>query len=332
MLRSANLPAAWPQRLRCALSLGMLLMASGMAAAEYPDRAVKVVVPATAGDGSDLLARALSKSLGDALGQPFVVDNKTGAGGSIGANIVAKSPANGYTLFLANGSSHGVTPGLYPKLPYDSVQDFSPIALIATTPNLLVVNAATGPRSYAEFVQLARQQPGKVTIASAGSGSLSHLSAELLKSSASLDLLHVPYKGAAPGVTDLLAGQVQSMIINIPTVLPLIRSGKLRALAATSSRRSAELPDVPTLAESGLPGYETVAWFGLLAPAGTPPAIVAQLHAQVQKSLQQAEIRETLSRLGAEGSGMGPRDFSAFIRSEIAKYSAVIKSAAIKVE
>lgn len=310
----------------------LMLLATGLAAAQYPERPVKLVVPATAGDGSDLLARALAKSMGDALGQPIVVDNRPGAGGSIGANIVAKAPPNGYTLFLANGSSHGVTPGLYAKLPYDSIQDFSPIALIATAPNVLVVNAAQGPRTYAEFVQLARSQPGKVTIASAGSGSISHLSAELLKSSAGIDLLHVPYKGAAPAMTDLLAGQVQAMIINIPTVLPLIRSGKLRALAATSAKRATELPDVPTLAESGLTGYETVAWFGLLAPAHTPANIVQQLQAQVQKSLLQPELRETLSRLGAEGSGMGAREFQAYIKSEIAKYSAVIKNAGIKVD
>ncbi|MES2189807.1 MAG: tripartite tricarboxylate transporter substrate binding protein [Pseudomonadota bacterium] len=314
------------------LTGSVFILASTMAIAQYPDRPVKLVVPATAGDGSDLLARALAKSMGEAMGQPFTVDNKPGAGGSIGANIVAKSPANGYTLFLANGSSHGVTPGLYPKLPYDSVQDFSPVALIATAPNLLVVNAATGIQSYADFVRLARQQPGKVTIASAGSGSLSHLSGELLKSSAGIDLLHVPYKGAAPAVTDLMGGQVQSMIINIPTVLPFIRSGKLRALAVTSTRRSSELPDVPTLAESGLTGYETVAWFGLLAPASTPPQIVLQLQAQVQKSLQQPEIRETLNRMGADASGMGPSGFAAFIKSEIARYSAVIKSAGVKVD
>jgi tripartite-type tricarboxylate transporter receptor subunit TctC len=313
--------------------LGALLFSvTTLAAAQYPDKPVKLVVPATAGDGSDLLARALAKSLGDALGQPFIVDNKPGAGGSIGANMVAKSPANGYTLFLANGSSHGVTPGLYSKLPYDSVQDFSPIALIATAPNLLVVNTATGLQSYADFVRLARQQPGKVTIASAGSGSLSHLSSELLKSSAGIDLLHVPYKGAAPAMTDLMGGQIQSMIINIPTVLPFIRSGKLKPLAVTSAKRSPELPDVPTLAESGLTGYETVAWFGLLAPANTPPQIVQQLQAQVQKSLLQPDIRDTLARMGADASGLGSRDFATFIKSEIAKYSAVIKSAGIKVD
>lgn len=311
---------------------GSLLVLGGIAMAQYPSRPVKIVVPATAGDGSDLLARSLAKSLGDALGQPFVVDNKPGAGGSIGANTVAKAAADGYTLFLANGSSHGVTPGLYAKLPYDSVQDFSPIALIATAPNLLVVNASMGLRSYADFVRLARQQPGKITIASAGSGSLSHLSAELLKSSAGLDLLHVPYKGAAPALTDLMGSQVQSMIINIPTVLPFIRSGKLKALAVTSAKRSPELPEVPTLAESGVAGYETVAWFGLLAPAHTPPDVVHKLHAQVQQALLLPEIRENLARLGAEPSGLGPREFSAYIKSEIAKYSAVIKSAAIKVD
>lgn len=303
----------------------------GLAAAEYPERPIRIVVPSPAGDGSDVLARALSKAMGESMGQSFVIDNKPGAGGSIGAQQVARAAPDGYTLFLANASSHGVTPGLYPNLPYDSVADFTPVALIATAPNVLVVRADAGIASYADYVRQARQQPGKLTIASAGSGSLSHLSAELLRSSAGLDLLNVPYKGAAPALTDIMGGQVLSLIINIPSVLPHIANKRLVPLAVTSARRAAALPDVPTLIESGVSGYDTVAWFGLLAPARTPPEVLQKLHAQLQQALRQPEVRDTLTRLGAESSGAGPREFGAFMRSEMAKYATVIKNAAIKI-
>lgn len=308
-----------------------LALGCGLAAAEYPERPIRIVVPSPAGDGSDVLARALSKAMGESMGQAFVIDNKPGAGGSIGAQQVARSAPDGYTLFLANASSHGVTPGLYPSLPYDSVADFAPVALIATAPNLLVVRADAGIASYADYVRQARQQPGKLTIASAGSGSLSHLSAELLRSSAGLDLLHVPYKGAAPALTDIMGGQVLSIIINIPSVLPHIANKRLVPLAVTSAKRAVALPDVPTLMESGVSGYDTVAWFGLLAPARTPPEVVQKLHLQLQQALRQPEVRDTVTRLGAESSGAGPQEFGTFIRSEMAKYAAVIKSASIKI-
>ena len=314
------------------MMVGAAGLTSNMAWAQYPTKSVRIVVPATAGDGSDVLGRTLGKAMGELLGQTFVIENRPGAGGSIGADAVAKAAPDGYTIFLGNGSSHGVTPGLYAKLPYDSINDFAPIGLIASAANVLVVNAAMAANSYADFARIAREQPGKVTIASAGNGSLSHLSVELLKSSARIDLLHVPYKGAAPGVTDVTAGQVQAMIINIPTVLPLIKAGKLRALAVTSARRAATLPEAPTLAESGLAGYETLAWFGLLAPARTPPEVVATLHQTLQKALARTEVREALARMGADASGIGPAEFGAFIKSEIAKYSRVIKDAGIKID
>ena len=302
------------------------------ALAQYPARAVKIVVPSTAGDGSDVLARTLAKAMGESLGQQFVIENKPGAGGSIGADSVAKATPDGYTLFLGNGSSHGVTPSLYARLPYDSINDFAPIALISTAANVLVVGSGVPVASYADFAKLAREQPGRVTIASAGNGSLSHLSVELLRSMARLDLLHVPYKGAAPGIADVAGGQVQAMIINIPSVMPLVKAGKLKALAATSARRPTSLPEVPTLAESGVTGYETLAWFGLLAPAKTSPEIITLLHREVQKALARPDVRETLARLGSEPSGSGPVDFLTFIKSEIAKYGKVIRDAGIKVE
>ena len=308
------------------------LFASAAASAQYPVKPIRIVVPATAGDGSDVLARTLARAMGESLGQQFVIDNKPGAGGSIAADSVAKAAPDGYTVFLGNGSSHGVTPGLYPRLPYDSVNDFAAVALISTAANVLVTHATMPAATYADFARLAREQPGRLTIASAGNGSLSHLSVELLKSMAKIDLLHVPYKGAAPGVADVAGGQVQAMIINIPTVIPLIKAGKLKALAVTSGKRAAALPEVPTLAESWLPGYETLAWFGLLAPAKTAPEIVAQLQREVRKALARPDVRETLARLGSEPSGLGPAEFTLFIKSEIAKYSKIIKDAGIKVE
>ena len=319
-------------RLIAAAVYGIALLGAGTVSAQYPAKPVRIVVPATAGDGSDVLGRTLGKAMGELLGQTFVIENRPGAGGSIGADAVAKAAPDGYTIFLGNGSSHGVTPGLYAKLPYDSINDFAPIGLIASAANVLVVHAAMPANSYADFARIAREQPGKVTIASAGNGSLSHLSVELLKSSARIDLLHVPYKGAAPGVTDVTAGQVQAMIINIPTVLPLIKGGKLRALAVTSARRAATLPDTPALAELGLAGYETLAWFGLLAPARTPPEVVTTLHQTLQKALARPEVREALARMGADASGIGPAEFGSFIKSEIAKYTKVIKDAGIKVD
>jgi tripartite-type tricarboxylate transporter receptor subunit TctC len=313
-------------------AIASLALCAGSALAQYPTRPIKIVVPATAGDGSDVLARALAKAMGDSLGQSIVIENKPGAGGSIGADSVAKAPPDGYTLFLGNGSSHGVTPGLYARLPYDSVADFAPIGLISTAANVLVTGAAVPVTTYADFARLAREQPGRVSIASAGNGSLSHLSVELLRSMAKLDLLHVPYKGAAPGVADVAGGQVQAMIINIPSVMPLVKAGKLKALAATSAKRAAALPEVPTLAESGVAGYETLAWFGLLAPAKTAPATVERLHAELRKALAREDLRETLARSGAEASGIGPAEFLTFIKSEIAKYGKVIRDAGIKVE
>jgi len=320
------------QRLAIALLATSGLLQAPIAMAQYPAKPVRIVVPSTAGDGSDILARTLAKGMGESLNQQFVIENKPGAGGSIGADAVAKAAPDGYTLFLGNGSSHGVTPSLYARLPYDSIQDFAPVSLISTAANVLIVGANVTVASYADFARVAREAPGRTTIASAGNGSLSHLSVELLKSSARMDLLHVPYKGAAPGVADVAGGQVQAMIINIPTVMPLIKAGKLKALAVTSARRAASLPDVPTLAESGVAGYETLAWFGVLAPARTPPEIIATLHREIQKALARQDVRDTLARLGSEPSGMAPAEFSAFMKSEIAKYGKIIKDAGIKVE
>ena len=233
---------------------------------------------------------------------------------------------------LANGSSHGVTPGLYPKLPYDTLKDFAAVTMIASSPNLLVVNPSLPARTIAEFLAYARANPGKVNVASAGNGSLSHLSVEMLKSLGRIDIVNVGYKGAAPALNDLVAGQVAAMIINIPSTLPLVKAGKLRALAATSAGRTQLMPELPTLAEAGLTGYETLAWFGLVAPAKTPPEVIARLQSETAKVLVRPDVRAQLTNLGAEPSGNSSEAFAAFMQSEVSKYSRVIREAGIKVE
>jgi len=312
-------------------ALALLQVAVAHAQA-YPSRPVRIVVPATAGDGSDVLARTIAKSLTESMGQPFVIDNKPGAGGSLAADAVAKATPDGYTIFLANGSTHGPTPSLYPNLPYDSVRDFAPITMISSAANVLVVGAGVRASTVAEFIALAKKQPGKMTLASAGNGSISHLSAELLKSMAGIDVLHVPYKGASPALVDIASGQVDGMVINIPTVLPLLQGGKLKILGVTSLKPAASLPNVPTLDASGVPGYETTAWFGFMVPAKTPPEIVQALYTKTRQALAQPEVKATLARQGAEPADMTPLEFSAFVRNHIAKYAKVIKDANVKLE
>lgn len=308
------------------------VQAAAVHAQAYPNRPVRIVVPAGSGDGSDVLARTIAKSLTESMGQPFVIDNKPGAGGSIAADAVAKAAPDGYTIFLANGSTHGPTPSLYPNLPYDSIKDFAPVTLISSAANVLVVSARVPASNVREFIALAKKQPGKMTIASAGNGSISHLSGELFKSMAGVDLMHVPYKGASPALMDIASGQVDSMMINIPTVLPLLQGGKLKILGVTSLRPATSLPNVPTLDASGVPGYETTAWFGFMVPAKTPPEIVQALYAKTKQALAQPDVKATLARQGAEPSGMAPADFSVFVKNHIAKYAKVIKDANVKLD
>lgn len=309
-----------------------LLPAGAVHAQVYPSRPVRIVVPATAGDGSDVLARTIAKSLTESMGQAFVIENKPGAGGSLAADAVAKAAPDGYTIFLANGSTHGPTPSLYPNLPYDSIRDFAPVTMISSAANVLVVGAGVPATTVAEFIALAKKQPGKMTIASAGNGSISHLSAEMFKSMAGINLLHVPYKGASPALLDIASGQVDAMVINIPTVLPLLQGGKLKILGATSLQRAASLPNVATLDASGVPGYETTAWFGFMVPAKTPPEIVQALYAKTRQALAQPDVKATLARQGSEPAEMTPAEFSVFVRNHIAKYAKVIKDANVKLE
>jgi len=297
----------------------------------YPSRPVRFIVPSAAGGGTDIIARAIAQKLSESLGQQFVVDNRPGAGQMIGIELAAKSPTDGHTIVMA-ASTLAINSVMYKKVSYDPVRDFAPITQAASLPNVLVVHPSLPVKSVAELIAYAKQRPGQLNFASAGIGTSPQMSVELLKSMAGIDMVHIPYKGTSPGVVDLLAGQVTVMTPNVLTALPHIKAGKLRALAVTSAKRSEALPDIPTIAEAGLPGYDSTQWYGVLAPAGTPHEIVARLHAEIVRALRLPDVRERLAADGAEAVGSTPEEFAAFIRSEIEKWAAVAKSAGIRPE
>jgi tripartite-type tricarboxylate transporter receptor subunit TctC len=315
-----------------ALAILMACIAPLAFAQAYPDHTIRLVVPFPAGGTTDILARDVAKKLTDTVGQAVVVDNRPGAGGNIGADIVAKSAPDGYTLLMGTVGTHAINPSLYAKMPYDHVKDFVPVVLVAGVPNVLVVNPSVPVNSVADLIKLAKAKPGTINFASSGSGTSIHLSGELFKTLAGVDITHVPYKGSSPALTDLMGGQVQIMFDNLPSSLALIKSGKLRAVAVTSLKRAPALPDVPTIAESGLPGFEASSWFGILAPAGTPAPIVARLNAEVNKWLQSPEGKEQLLAQGAEVAGGPPEKFVAHIRAETEKWAKVVKASGAKVD
>ena len=301
------------------------LVACAALAQEYPSRPVHVVVPFAAGGPNDLIARLVAQKLAESFGQPFPVENRPGAGGNIGTDYAAKSAPDGYTLLSAGPGSLIVNP-LMGKVPYDSQRDFAPIAILARAPNALVAHPALPVRSVAELIALARARPGAINYASGGEGSTPHLAAALFASMAGVELTHVPYKGTAPATTDLIGGQVQIAFLGVPAVLPHIRSGKLRVLAVTGLRRSPELPDVPTVSESGVPGYEVSPWYGLLAPAGTSRAIVAKLALEATRIVRAPETSEKLSQQGAEAAGSTPEEYAAVIRADTSNLSGIVAS------
>jgi tripartite-type tricarboxylate transporter receptor subunit TctC len=313
------------------LFLFALLSVGAAGQTAYPAKPVRFVVPSSAGGGTDIIARSVAHKLSESLGQQFVVENRPGAGQMIGIELVAKSPADGYTL-LMTASTLAINPIMYKKVSYDPQRDFAPITQAASLPNVLVVHPSLPAKSVAELIALAKRQPGRINYASAGIGTSPQMSMELLKSMAKIDMVHIPYKGSAPGVVDLLAGQVTVMTPNVLTALPHIKSGRLRALAVTSAKRSEALPEVPTIAESGLPGYDSVQWYGVLAPAGTPREIVARLHVEIARALRAPDVRERLAADGAEPVGSSPEEFAAFIKSEIEKWARVASAAGIRAE
>jgi len=302
------------------------------AQAPYPSKPIRIVVPFPAGGTTDILARAVAQKLTETGGQPVVVDNRPGAGGNIGAELVAKSAPDGYTLLMGTVGTHAINPGLYAKMPYDHQRDFAPVILVAGVPNVLVVHPAVPVNSVQELIAYAKANPGKLNFASSGNGTSIHLSAELFKTMAGVQMTHVPYKGSSPALQDLVGGQVQLMFDNLPSSLALIKAGKLKALAVTSKERAAALPDVPTIAESGLPGFEASSWFGLLAPAGTPQPIIAKLNAEIAKWLATPEAKEKMLGQGANAAGGSPDDFARFIATETAKWQKVVKESGAKVD
>ncbi len=301
-------------------------------AEDYPNRPIRFIVPFAPGGGGDIVVRTLAQKLNATLGQPVVVDNRSGAGGNVGTDLAAKSSPDGYTILMANVAPIAINVSLYKKLPYDPVKDFAPVSLIAVFPNVLVVYPSLPAKSVKELIALARSRPGQLAYASAGNGSTTHLAAELFKNQAAIDMIHVPYKGGGPALVDLIAGQVNLYFGSMPAALPHVRSGKLRALAVTSARRSRAAPELPTVAESGFPGFEAATWIGVLAPAGTPPPIVTRLNREIVTILQQPDLEERLSAQGAEPVTNTPAQFAAYIRSEIRKWSQVVTDSGARVD
>ena len=320
------------QILAVILSVSATVMAGdAVAQANYPKKPIRMVVGFPPGGPADIVARLLGQKLAEASAEPVVIDNVAGAAGNIAADRVAKAAPDGYTLGLLSQTQIVMNPSLY-KLAYDPVKDFAPVSQVSVSPNVLVVHNAVPAKSVKELVALAKAQPNGLTFASGGSGSASHMTAELFKSAAGIDIRHIPYKGVAPAIPDLLGGRVTMMFILTATVLPLAREGKLRALAVTSLRRAPTFAELPTIAESGYPGFEVTAWFGLLAPARTPATIVRKLHLETVKALALPDLRAKLADLGLEGIGSSPDEFAAVIKSEIPKWAKVIKDAGIKAD
>jgi tripartite-type tricarboxylate transporter receptor subunit TctC len=313
--------------------LALLALAAGAAHAQsYPAKAIRIIVPFPAGGGTDIVARIVGLKLGESLGQTIIVDNRAGAGGTIGTDLAAKSANDGYTLLLGSNGPLAINPTYYQKLPYDPLKDFAPVALVTLMPFVLVVHPALPVRSMRELLALARSRPGQLNYASAGNGSTTHLATELLKRTASVNVVHVPYKGVAPAATDLMSGQVQLMSGDLHTLMPFVKAGKMRALAVTGAARSTLVPGLPTIAESGVPGFEAGGWFGILAPGGTPRDIVARLNAEIVRGLAGADMRERLAALGGERAGGGPEQFAVHLRQEIAKWGQLVRSLGLQAE
>ena len=309
----------------------LALAAPAGAQTAYPQKPIRMVVPFPPGGGTDILARLFGQKMSETLGQQVIIDNRGGAGGTIGTDIAAKAPPDGYTLILVSGS-HAINPGLYPKLPYDSVNDFAPITQLATSPGILVVNPSLPVKSVKDLIALARAKPGQINYASAGSGTPPHLAGELFKVMAKIDMVHVPYKGNAPAFTDVIGGQVSLIFPTMPSAMPFIKSGRLRPIAVTSAKRSPAAPDIPTIAESGLPGYEATSWYGILAPARTPREIVARLHEVLVSIIGSPDMKDKLAAQGLDPVGNTPQQFAAVIKSEIAKWAKVVKASGAKPE
>jgi tripartite-type tricarboxylate transporter receptor subunit TctC len=315
---------------QCLLAVVLVLSQSAFGQT-FPSKPIRVVVPFPPGGGTDIVARTVTPKMAEILGQPFIVETRAGAGGNIGTEAVAKSAADGYTLLVASAST-AINTTLYPNLPWDPTRDFAPVVLMVVNNHLLAAHPSVPANSVQELLALARAKPGSITYASYGPGSSAHLTGELFKLMAHVDLLHVPYKGAAPAVNDLLGGQVNIMFADVAALLPHVKSGKLKALGIASAKRFEGLPDVPTIAESGVPGFEAGGFLGLVAPAGTPPAVISALNAAAQKSLAMPDVHERLMALASPPVGGTPEQFGQYLKREIDKWARVIRAANIKPE
>lgn len=297
----------------------------------YPVKPIRIIIAQAPGSATDVVSRVIGNKLGESLGQPLVIDARPGAGGTLGTEMAAHSAPDGYTLFMANNSTHGSNPALYRKLPYDAVRDFAPIVFVAATPYVLSVHPSLPVTTVKQLIALAKVKPGQLNYASAGNGSTHHLSGELLKTMAGIDIVHIPYKGTTPAISALLSGEVSIMFATVTGIQPHIKTGKARALAVTTPKRSNMMPGVPTVAET-LPGFEMLSWFGLLAPAGTPAAIVSRLNADAAKALSLPDVRSVLAAQGLEVMSGTPGEFGDYIRREIAKITKLAQATGIKAE
>ncbi len=314
------------------LMAALLLVAGTCAAQSYPAQPIRIIVPFPPGGIADLFARVIGQKFNETWGQPGVVDNRPGAGGNIGADIVAKSAPDGYTLVTGSIGTHAVNVSLFSKLPYDPIRDFAPVSLIMEAEGLLVMHPSVPVKTVKELIALAKARPGQLAYASAGHGTAAHLSGELFKSMAKVDMVHVPYKGNVPAITDLIAGQTSLLFATMPTALPHVQSGRLKALAVTSSARSPAAPQLPTIAEAALPGFSVTNWIGFFAPAGTPREVVLKLNAEVVRIMQAPDIQKRLVSEGAKFSPWTPDQFAGFVKAELAKWAKVVKEAGIRAD
>ena len=314
------------------LGVALAIASTAAFAQTYPTKPVRLMVPFPPGGSTDIVARIVAQQVSERLGQQMVIENRGGAGGTIGTALVAKAPADGYTLVLGTTSTHVVAPAVYPKLDYDPIKDFAPVSLLAVTPYLLVVHPNVKAGTLKEFIEVARAQPGKLNYASAGTGSTTHIAMEMLKLASTTFMLHIPYNGNGPAGTALIAGQVEALFGSLPAVLPHAKSGKVRALAVGTPMRSPALPDVPTVAESGYPGFDASLWLAIMAPANTPAAIIERLHKEIVAVIKAPESAAALAKAGAEPLSSTPAELTAMIREGIPKYVKVVQTAGIKPE
>jgi tripartite-type tricarboxylate transporter receptor subunit TctC len=326
MQKAARMPGM------AAITAAFIAACPAATAQQYPVKPIRMVIGFVPGGGTDIVGRIVASKLSEALGQQVMPDNRGGAAGLIGTEIVARAPADGYTVLMAHIAALSILPSLVAKLPYDPARDFAPVSLVAIAPNLLVVHPSLQVITVKGLIQIGRARPGQLHFASPGAGSVQHLAGELFKLQTGVDMLHVPYKGSGQSTVDLIAGQVHLNFDSVPAVIAHVKSYKLRALAVTSAKRYALLPTVPTLAESGLPGFDMSTWWGLVAPAGVSRDVVSRLHLATVKLLQQPDVKETMTNVGAEIVGSSPEDFGAFIRVERAKYARIVKEANIRIE